>query len=715
MLGDKFLNKKELYDLRYEIVNRRKYIFCYWEQYNYTFLQNIMYVFRSGRGDNTSYDDCIIMLDTETSKKSHTEIGHNHVCAFTISIRAFDHNIVTLWGRRPDDCISCMTKIMENLSGEHTVFYVHNLGYDYVFLRKFLMKAYGRPIKQLNVKSYYPINIEYANGLILKDSLILSQCKLEKWAKDLEVEHQKEVGKWDYDKLRGQNENYNTDELEYIEHDTLAGVECIDALMKNLNKKIYSIPYTATGIPREECYKRGVKHKAHDLFVKISPDYEVYEKLEKVFHGGFTHGNRHFINELIEEDETHCIKCFDFTSSYPFCMVSHKFPCTRFEKFEDCSIDTILKHADRYAFMTKLILYKFKLIDEFESMPVLQFSKGENMINCVTDNGRVLCGAYMEIYVTEYDLDIIKKQYKIEHHLCTDVYYSVKDYLPRWFTDYVFELFEAKTMLKGGDPVDYALAKAKLNSLYGMCVQKAIQDDIEENYETGEYDIKHVNKKEYYEEKYINNRRKILPYQWGVWVTSIAMHNLFTLFSCVSKDNEYNYPIYADTDSCYAYGWDYAKLEAYNNSCKQKLVENGYGPVVKDGVEYWLGVAVSEGLKDEYSEFKVMGAKRYCGRCKKDGKLHITVAGVPKSKGALCLDDDINNFDKNFVFSGLITGKKTHKHFYVEDIYTDENGNITGDSIDLSPCDYRLDDIPVYDFEQIFAEEIEEIQIYGEE
>ena len=708
------MNKQELYKLRHEIVNRRKYVYCYWKDYNYTFLQNIMYVFRSGRGDNTSYDDCIIMFDTETSKKVKTGVDENHVCAFTISIRAFDHNIVTLWGRRPDDCISCMIKIMEQLSGEHTVFYCHNLGYDYVFLRKFLMKEFGKPIKQLNVKSYFPINIEYSNGLILKDSLILSQCKLEKWAADLNVEHQKAVGKWDYDKIRGQNENYNADELEYIEHDTLAGVECIDALMHNLNKKIYSIPYTATGIPREECYKRGVKHKAHDQFVKISPDYEVYEKLEKVFHGGFTHGNRHLINELIDV----LVKCYDFTSSYPYCMLSNKFPMTRFEKFDDCDIDTILSHSDRYAFMFKLILYKFKLKDEFESMPCLQFSKGENMLNCVTDNGRVLCGAYMEIYVTEFDLEIIKKQYKIEHHLCTDVYYSVKEYLPRWFTDYVFELFKNKTMLKGGDPVDYALAKAKLNSLYGMCVQKAIQNDIIEDYETGEYSIKHVDRKQYYEEKYINNRRKILPYQWGVWVTSIAFNNLFKLFDCVAKDNDepmYNYPIYADTDSCYAHRWNQKKLDVYNEECKQKLLANGYGAVIKDRVEYWLGVAVSEGLKDEYSEFKVMGAKRYCGRCKNDNEIHITVAGVPKKTGAKCLNDDINNFDKNFVFSGILTGKKTHTHFYVDDIYEDKDGNITGDSIDLSPCDYRLDDIPVFDFEKIFEEEIAEVQIYGDD
>lgn len=699
------MTKKDLYELRRDKIRRRKYIMCYWDNYNYTWLQNIMYVNRPGRGDNTSYDDCIIMLDTETSKKYKTKIAENHVVAFTISIRAFEHNIVTLWGRKPDDCIKCITRIMENLQGDHTIIYVHNLSYDYVFLRRFLMADYGKPVKQLNVKSHYPILIEYQNGLILKDSLILSGCRLEKWADDMNVEHRKAVGKWNYDIIRNQHELYSSDELEYIEHDTLAGVECIDALMKQLGKRIYAIPYTMTGIVREECYKRGVPNHAHNLFMNISPDFEEYQILEKVFHGGYTHADRHLIDDVLSD-----IKCYDFISSYPYCMCAFKFPMTKFQKYGECSITDILKHKDKYAFMFKLILYKFRLKDPFESMPVLQFSKAENMINCVTDNGRLLAGGYVEIWITEQDLDIIEKQYSYEKHICEEVYYSEKDYLPRWFTDYVYEKFKDKTMLKGGDPVDYALSKAKLNSLYGMCVQKAIQNDIIEDYDTGEFDIHIPNLSEYYTDKYLSNRRKILPYQWGVWVTAYALHNLYDLFSCVAAADGYSKPTYADTDSCYAHAWDQKKLDVYNEGCKQKLLENGYGAVIRNDKEYWLGVAVSEDLKDEYSEFKVQGAKRYCGRCKADNEIHITVAGVPKKSGAACLKNNIDNFTKGFIFPGIKTGKKTHTYFF-NDIYTDKKGNITGDSIDLSPCDYLLDDITVLDFEKIFEEEIE-VQTY---
>ena len=82
-----------------------------WERYKFSELKNIMYVRRSGRGDNDTYNDCIIMADTETSKEKAGTIGANHVCAFTISIRAFNKNIVTLYGTRPSELVKCFNKI----------------------------------------------------------------------------------------------------------------------------------------------------------------------------------------------------------------------------------------------------------------------------------------------------------------------------------------------------------------------------------------------------------------------------------------------------------------------------------------------------------------------------------------------------------------------------------------------------------------------------
>ena len=60
-----------------------------------------------------------------------------------------------------------------------------------------------------------------------------------------------------------------------------------------------------------------------------------------------------------------------------------------------------------------------------------------------------------------------------------------------------------------------------------------------------------------------------------------------------------------------------------------------------------------------------------------------------------------------FVFDGKTTGKLQHTYFFIDDIYTDSNGNITGDSVDLSPCDYLLDGETTPDWESIFHDEIQ--------
>ena len=451
-------------ELRQEKANyyKGKYQLIRWDRYKYRKLKNILYTRRSGRGDNDTYSDCLIMADTETSKGVQKGIEENHVCAFTISIRAYHENIVTLYGTKPSEFVETLQKLKIYLAGDKIIIYFHNLAYDWVFLRRFLISEFGSPVKLLATKPHYPIYIEFNNGIIIKDSLILSQRSLQRWAADLMVDHQKAVGKWDYSKIRNQSDdNFTADELEYIEHDTLAGVECLDKLMTQLNKRIYSMPYTATGIPREESRKRGKKNGARQFFEKIvTKDYKVQEMLEAVYHGGFTHANRHFIGLTVDN-----VTAMDFTSSYPYCMLAFKYPCSEFLPFRDCEVYEILDSIEKYAFIFKLILINVKLKSDSIPMPALQYSKCVKDINAVCDNGRILCANYIEIYLNEIDLQVIADQYEWSASACIEVYHAEKHYLPRWYTDYVFECFTDKTMLKGGDVVAYSLAKAKVNSL----------------------------------------------------------------------------------------------------------------------------------------------------------------------------------------------------------------------------------------------------------
>lgn len=694
------MTRQEVAKIRSEWIRKfYPYRMIKYKDFNYKILDKIMYIKRAGRGNNDSYNEVLIMADTETSKKKADIIGENHVCAWTISLRAFNQNLVTIYGNKPSELIECITKMHERMEGQKTIIYFHNLSYDYVFLRQFMFKEWGFPVKMLNTKPHYPIIIEFPNGLIFKDSLILAQRSLDRWAKDMQAEHQKAVGKWDYNKIRNQDEEFTAEELEYIEHDTLAGVECLQATMDALNKKIYSVPYTATGIPREEVRIRGADNHAHDVFLRHAFDFQQYIKGTAVYHGGFTHANRFYLNTTITGD----IKCYDFNSSYPYCLLSEKMPAGKFRSFHDVSIDFILKHSNKYAFMFKLVLINPRLKNNDVVMPALQLSNCTKVINPITDNGRILCAAYAEIYLNELDLEVIADQYIYDKHLCTEVEFTYKDYIPKWLGKYIFELYEAKTKLKKEGGVLYALAKAKLNSIYGMMCQKAVKEMINENYETGEYYLSEEFDAEEEYNKFLKRYTSVIQYAWGIWTTSAAMRNLHELGKCVD-----GIWLYSDTDSIYATSFNEEKLNAYNENCKKKLIEAGYGAVIFEGKEYWLGVAT---LDKECTEFRYQGAKRYCYRSKEDGELHITVAGVPKKAAAQL--KTIDDFQPNLIFNGVQSGKKLHTYFYTK-MYVDENGNETADSINLSPADYLLSSVDTYDWEKIFEEEIK-IQVYEDE
>ena len=695
-------NKKPTYDqlanLKHDKWISYGYEMAYWSDYDYSHLYDIITGYQRHGNQTQTYNDIIIMADTETSKSPEPDNDENHIVAWTISARAYNCNLFTLWGQKPTHMIECMTRLAQNMHGHTTIFFWHNLSYDWQFIKKFCFDKWGYPIHQLNTKPLYPINIEFENGITFHDSLILAQRSLEKWAVDMAVEHQKAVGFWNYDKIRNQNTQLTIDELIYIEHDTLAGVECLDAMRIQLNKKSWQLPFTATGIVREDIYKLGKLNRAKDRFYRAVPTFEQYLKLEFCFHGGFVHANRDeigFINPA---------ECYDIASSYPFVMLSEKLPCERFTHIPDCKIDNIFRQSSDYAFMFKLVLVKPQLKSENIVMPALQFSKCVKSINAILDNGRVLTADYIEIYLTDIDAQIIMQQYDYLAHICVDVWTARKDYLPRWLTDYIYNLFVQKCQLKGGDPVAYSIAKSRINSIYGLTVQHSIRDNILEDYATGEYDKETVDMSEEYE-KYIKRQSSILLYSWGVFITSYAFRNLFELGYCVSKDGLW---LYSDTDSCYCTEWDMNKIEQYNNVRKEKLINRGYGAVTVNNKQYWLGIAEFDG---KYSEFVAMGAKRYACRYADSGELKITVAGVPKKTGVKCLNNDIRNFKRGLVFDGETTGKLTHEYIHADDIHHDSAGNEIGDSINLYPCDYLLDAVDCVDWDFIDYEEIE-MQIY---
>lgn len=674
----------------------------YYKDFNFELFKNIDRKFKTTKG-RKSYNDIIIMADTETSKPhDYPQCLHNYVVAWSIAFRAYGKNLVTLYGHNPLEFVDMLKSLRENLPGHDIYINFHNLAYDWTFLRKFLIQEFGKPISQLNTKAMYPLYIQFENGIRLKDTLALAQRSLDKWSQDMGVTP-KATGLWIYDKVRNQCDPFSQDEITYIEHDVVAGVECIDATLKALKKNVSSIPVTATGIARGESRAAGGR-EAHEYFKRLAPqDYEMQLIYEALFHGGYTHANRYYLGEVMAAE------CMDIASSYPFCVESMDAPK---EKFFDVPTDNFdydyIKANPNYAFIFHVKVFDLDLKDKGWPMPMLSHSKCTGSINAVLDNGRVLKAAYASFWCNEIDFELFMKQYTF-----SEIYYerpmcASKGPLPKWFRDFIYERFTAKTMLKGVDKVQYQIEKGMLNAAaYGMCAQRPCKPLIEEDYDTGEYaSNEDINYDEMYK-KYLNNPKSFLPFIWSIYITSTAQKNLFELGECVDYEHGGIW-LYSDTDSVYATKFDEDKLKAYNEKRINIMKERGYEPVFFNGRYYHLGVAEFDG---KYSEFKMWHSKCYSCRDAESGKLKITVAGVPK-KGVATLEDDIANFVPGLIFDGKTSGKLQHTHFYVDEIYTDAYGNIIGDSIDLTPCDYLLRSVNEVDFDEIEEEEIG-LNIYG--
>ena len=115
------------------INNYNKYKLVFWDKYDYSVLsRNIMYYKKKGKFQKGTWNDVIIAADTETSKghEVSSDPMANHVVAWTISIRAYHCNIVTLYGSRPSQMIIAFQKIRDALKGDDIFVYFHNLAYD---------------------------------------------------------------------------------------------------------------------------------------------------------------------------------------------------------------------------------------------------------------------------------------------------------------------------------------------------------------------------------------------------------------------------------------------------------------------------------------------------------------------------------------------------------------------------------------------------------
>lgn len=578
---------------------------------------------------------------------------------------------ITAHGRTWDDfinyCISLVTDLDLTIY-KRLIVYVHNLAFEFQFMRK-----YFNWINVFSGDDRKPIYAVTDLGIEFRDSYILSALSLELTAKNL-IHHdiKKLVGDLDYNKIRNSKTSITKQEMGYIDNDVLIILAYINEQIEQYGN-ITKIPLTNTGRVRQfmknKCYGKKSHKKVnnnakryHALMSECILDIEQYKLLKRCFQGGFTHASIQYTGKKLKD-----VSSIDFTSSYPYVMVSELFPMSKPIAFTRKLTYIEILQSKRGSIFD-CIIRDLHSYNTFESY--ISFSKCRNAKGVISNNGRVFQADYIEISLTNIDLEIITKCYSFSDIEILKGYSFYMQYLPNQIINGILELYQKKTELKGvtGKEQEYLVSKQMINSVYGMSVTDIIRDLIEYD-NSNEW---HTEKGNYEEQlqKHNESKNRFLYYPWGVFVTAYARKNLWQ--GIIAIGNDY---VYSDTDSIKFLNYENHKefIEDYNKSCELKLKKMcdfcniDYSltkPKTIKGIEKRLGIFDYEGT---YKYFKTLGAKRYIYTDDKN-KLHITIAGLSKNKGSEYISkqkNPYNFFDDDMIIPKENTGKNTHT--YIDD------------------------------------------------
>ena len=574
----------------------------------------------------------------------------------------------TVIGRTWEEFIELQTRIKQALpSGSWLVVYVHNLSYEFQWLKGVY---HFQPDDIFAVASRKIVKCDMHGCFEFRCSYKLTNMSLGQFTKRMRVEHTKLSGDdFDYSVKRYPWTPIEGEELEYCVNDVLGLVEALIALMQRDGDTLQTIPMTSTGYVRRNA-KRAMREGIHHNYVySILPDYEIYKALREAFRGGNTHANRYYAGDIVEN-----VHSADRSSSYPAVMCNCEFPMTEFVPIlpHDLNKDYISRciNIRHKALLLRIRIDNLRLRNKYWGCPYLSRDKCRNCDDVIDtfDNGRILSATRIETTVTDIDLRIISEEYSGDITFLQGWYSSYKK-LPEPLIKEVIKYYRDKTELKGvsGQELYYDKAKALLNSLYGMMAQSSIKakqifkqcGDFDTDYSLIEED-QNLSPLEKYDRiveleqdllgKY--NNKAFLAYQWGVWVTSHARNALERGIRLVHETEGSDF-VYCDTDSVKYTG--VVDWTAYNRDRIAECMESGAYATDPSGVTHYMGVFETEDNPDTgvaYRYFKTLGAKKYAYISKEGEGVHCTIAGVNKQKGGSELDEHggLSAFDEGFIF-----------------------------------------------------------------
>lgn len=650
-------------------------------------------------------------FDIETT--SFTDSGEKRACCY---LWQFGFNGFVIIGRNLlaefPHFISALSTTLNLSVKRRLLCYVHNLAYEFQWIRKYFTWCTGEFDFRAN-DARKPFAALTDIGVEFRCSFILSGYSLKKVAENLQsYKISKLTEQMDYTLIRHSETTLDDKTIEYAVNDVLIVMAYIDEEIDNAGGNIFNIPLTNTSRVRRYCRNNS---KEYQKFVRnnLLLTTDSYIAAKKAFQGGFTHSNSKYTGKTLKN-----VGSYDFTSSYPFVMVSEKFPMSEPRLLRIKTIEQFNNALHLKCCIFQITLYDVQSTgnDNFISI-----SRCENVRNCIADNGRVYSAAELTTTITELDYKIICANYSFSDMRIGYFYHCKKDYLPLQFVNAILALYSDKTTLKGieGKDAEYLRKKGMLNSCYGMAVTDIIRNEIGYDNDADTWLESEPNIAEKIE-KYNNEYSRFLFYLWGIYVTAYARYNLITNINKLGTDY-----VYSDTDSIKFLNVKKNQpiFDAYNQSvlvklkrvsAERKISFDLFQPKTIKGVPKLLGVFDFEGV---YDLFKTLGAKRYL--CYKNGKLEITVAGVNKKTGIRALlpaefqaltvaelskmkisqsvaNDAFNLFDFGLTFDSNACGKLTHT--YLDEEFSgsvvDCNG-VAGDyhelsAIHLEPTTYQM-------------------------
>ena len=624
-------------------------------------------------------------IDTETTTICVGSINNPFdfpiAITYLYQITLCDYNFIF---RTSDDFSNFLKTLVIELDKYNAtlVFYVHNLSFEFQFFKAFL-NIDSDSVFATKPRSIMKFTTD-DSALEFRCSYYLSNMSLEKFTENFcDETYRKDKDLIDYEIERFPWTELSDEELYYSLMDTITLYHAIKNIMEKDGDNIKTIPATSTGYPRRDgriaCIGKSSYHRTYEqqkyvkLFHKVRIDKHMMELAEKAFRGGNTHANRFYAGQHLYN-----IGSYDFSSSYPAIIVASDY--FALSKPVECTkdvqdLDSLKYYANKY-WMILRILFKDIEVRNYKKVVCPYISKSNVLYDRkedgIYDNGRILKqNGYVEITCLGNELPIIMKQYKGSFKVI-EAYYSHKGYLPDLLRKTVLNYFHTKTELKGvqGKEYEYMKSKNKLNSFYGMMVEKMVKPIIE--YSLGKCTMRQPTESEIEDaiEKFYSNRsNKYLCFLWGVSITAVARVRLQEMIDIVGSDF-----VYCDTDSCKMRSPEkyIKKFNEYNEEWIKKADNCGlqYYAYTKNNEKQILGIADRE---SDYKEFITLGAKKYAVINQKDS-LEITIAGVPKKSGALLLGN-IDNFKPGFVFKTSDSDSNSLRQLWKKTLFYNDDIN----------------------------------------